>query len=137
VSCPGFFFVTVNALFVRRCLCGEALRNCITAINVYLILGDSAIRHARSPDSCHFQVKQIFPPPLGRIMRLGSVGGNAMNNQADSLTRLREEARLRRQMALQRSPNPSSLVPQIKMIVSDWYTDELGNQTRVIKAREQ
>ena len=38
-------------------------------------------------------------------------------------------------MALQRSPNQSSLVPQIKMIVSDWYTDELGNQTRVIKAR--
>jgi len=60
-----------------------------------------------------------------------------MNNQADSLTRLREEARFRRQMALQRSPNQSSLVPQIKMIVSDWYTDELGNQTRFIKAKEQ
>ena len=56
-----------------------------------------------------------------------------MNNEAECLTKLREEARLKRRIAFQRSPNPSSLVPQIKMIVSDWYTDEFGNQTRFIK----
>jgi hypothetical protein len=27
-----------------------------------------------------------------------------------------------------------AIVPQIKMIVSDWYTDEVGNQTRIIQA---
>jgi hypothetical protein len=26
--------------------------------------------------------------------------------------------------------------PHIKMFVSDWYTDELGNKTRIIKARD-
>ena len=60
-----------------------------------------------------------------------------MHSEADSLTKLREEARVRRQTDRQRSHNPSSLVPQIKMILSDWETDELGNQTRIIKAREQ
>jgi hypothetical protein len=60
-----------------------------------------------------------------------------MNTEADSLMKLREEARVRRQTDRQRSHNPSSLVPQIKMMASDWYSDELGNQTRFIKAREQ
>jgi hypothetical protein len=26
--------------------------------------------------------------------------------------------------------------PQIKMIVSQWYADEVGNQARIIKARD-
>jgi hypothetical protein len=55
-----------------------------------------------------------------------------MNIEADSPTKLREEARLGRQIALQRSPNQSSC-PQIKMFVSYWYTDEFGNQTRSSK----
>jgi hypothetical protein len=59
-----------------------------------------------------------------------------MHSEADSLTKLSEEARVRRLTDRQRSHSPSSLVPQIKMIVSDWYTDELGNQTRLIKARD-
>jgi hypothetical protein len=60
-----------------------------------------------------------------------------MNSEADTLMKLREEARVRRQTDRQRCHNPSSLLPQIKMMVSDWHTDELGNQTRFIKAREQ
>jgi len=28
------------------------------------------------------------------------------------------------------------MIPQIKMIVSNWYTDELGNRARFIKARD-
>jgi len=27
------------------------------------------------------------------------------------------------------------MAPHIKMFVSDWYTDELGNKARIIKAR--
>jgi hypothetical protein len=43
-----------------------------------------------------------------------------MNSEADSLTKLREEARVKRQTDRQRSHNPVVLIPQIKMIVSDW-----------------
>jgi len=28
------------------------------------------------------------------------------------------------------------MTPQIKMIVSNWYTDELGNQARFLKAHD-
>ena len=37
--------------------------------------------------------------------------------------------------ATSRSANQTTM-PQIKMIVSDWYTDEIGNQARIIKARD-
>jgi hypothetical protein len=36
----------------------------------------------------------------------------------------------------QRRPNPQTITPRIKMFVSDWFTDELGNKTRIIKARD-
>jgi hypothetical protein len=29
-----------------------------------------------------------------------------------------------------------AMTPQVKMIVSDWYTYEIGNQARIIKARD-
>jgi hypothetical protein len=35
-----------------------------------------------------------------------------------------------------RRPNTQAMTPHIKMFVSDWYTDELGNKARVIKARD-
>jgi len=28
------------------------------------------------------------------------------------------------------------MTPNIKMLVSDWFTDELGNKARIIKARD-
>jgi len=31
-------------------------------------------------------------------------------------------------------PSTQSTTPQIKMFVSEWYTDELGNRARIIKA---
>jgi hypothetical protein len=31
-------------------------------------------------------------------------------------------------------PANEPMTPQIKMIVSNWYTDELGNQARFVKA---
>jgi hypothetical protein len=36
----------------------------------------------------------------------------------------------------QRRPNTQGTTPHIKMFVSDWYTDELGNQSRIIKAHD-
>jgi hypothetical protein len=36
----------------------------------------------------------------------------------------------------QRRPNAQAMTPQIKMFVSDWFTDELGNKARIIKARD-
>jgi hypothetical protein len=60
-----------------------------------------------------------------------------MDHDTSLLTRLKEEARLRQQQhaAASRSANQTTM-PQIKMIVSDWYTDEIGNQARIIKARD-
>ena len=39
-------------------------------------------------------------------------------------------------LPLQRRPNTQAMTPHIKMFVSDWYIDELGNKTRIIKARD-
>jgi hypothetical protein len=36
----------------------------------------------------------------------------------------------------QRRPNTQTMTPHIKMFVSDWFTDELGNKARIIKARD-
>ena len=36
----------------------------------------------------------------------------------------------------QRRPNAQAMTPHIKMFVSDWFTDELGNKARIIKARD-
>jgi hypothetical protein len=60
--------------------------------------------------------------------------GDAMDHDTSLLTRLKEEARLRQQQhAASRTAN-QAMTPQVKMIVSDWYTDEIGNQARIIKA---
>jgi len=58
-----------------------------------------------------------------------------MDHDTSLLPRLKEEARLRQQQhaAASRIAN-QAMMPQIKMIVSDWYTDEIGNQARIIKA---
>jgi hypothetical protein len=49
------------------------------------------------------------------------------------LRELREEASLREQQrtaALR--PVSQSMAPEIKMVVGQWYTDEFGNQARMI-----
>lgn len=59
-----------------------------------------------------------------------------MDHDTDTsiLTRLKEEARLRhRHVADSRHAN-GTMSLKIKMIISNWYTDELGNQARIIKA---
>jgi hypothetical protein len=61
-----------------------------------------------------------------------------MDHDTSLLTRLKEEARLRQQQhaAASRTAN-QAMMPQIKMIVSDWYTDEIGNQARFIRALDK
>ena len=66
----------------------------------------------------------------------------------DALNKLRQEARRRRQAALLREasrlrqhatmprPHYEAPKPQIKMVVSEWYTDEPGNQARIIKTHD-
>ena len=60
-----------------------------------------------------------------------------MDYDTSALTKLKEEMRLRQQRHLT-GPRPANeaMTPQIKMIVSNWYTDELGNRARFIKARD-
>jgi hypothetical protein len=47
-----------------------------------------------------------------------------------------KEAKRRHQRRRVTTPPPvnEAMVPRIKMIVSNWYTDELGNRARIIKA---
>jgi hypothetical protein len=66
------------------------------------------------------------------------LGGDAMDHDTDTsiLTRLKEEARLRHRNAADSRGANGAMSLKIKMIVSNWYTDELGNQARIIKARD-
>ena len=59
-----------------------------------------------------------------------------MDDESKSLTKLREEARRRRQHTVALGSTYEATMPQIKMIVSNWYTDELGNQARIIRAHD-
>jgi hypothetical protein len=60
-----------------------------------------------------------------------------MNHDTIALTKLKEEIRLRQQRHAS-GPRPANeaMTPQIRMIVSNWYIDELGNQARFITARD-
>jgi hypothetical protein len=60
-----------------------------------------------------------------------------MDHDTSLLARLKEEARLRQQQHATASRTANqAMTPQIKMFVSDWYTDEIGNQARIIKAHD-
>ena len=61
-----------------------------------------------------------------------------MDHDTIALTKLKEEMRLRqRRHAAGPGPANEAMTPQIKMIVSNWYTDELGNQARFVKAQRK
>ena len=60
-----------------------------------------------------------------------------MDYDTSALTKLREEMRLRQQRhAAGPRPATEAMTPQIQMIVSNWYIDEHGNQSRIITARD-
>ena len=61
-----------------------------------------------------------------------------MDHDTIAITKLKEEMRLRqRRYAAAQKPANEAMTPKIKMVVSNWYTDELGNRARVIQAREK
>jgi hypothetical protein len=64
------------------------------------------------------------------------LGGDAMDHDTSALTRLKEEARLRHQNAADARESNRAMSLNIEMTVSNWYTDEFGNQARIIKARD-
>jgi hypothetical protein len=53
-----------------------------------------------------------------------------MDYENESAKKLQDEAPPRQKSSSQ------AINRQIKMFVSTWYTDELGNQARIIKARD-
>jgi hypothetical protein len=58
-----------------------------------------------------------------------------MECDTEPLTKMKREASLRRKQRLRSSPPVSeATIPQIKMIVSRWYTDEFGNRARTISS---
>jgi len=60
-----------------------------------------------------------------------------MDHDTIALTKLKEDMRLRQQRhAAGPRPANEAMTSQIKMIVSNWYTDELGHQARFITARD-
>jgi hypothetical protein len=59
-----------------------------------------------------------------------------MDHDTSILTKLKEEARLRQQRATASRDANQAMSSKIKMIVSQWYTDELGNQARIIRAHD-
>jgi hypothetical protein len=66
------------------------------------------------------------------------LGGDAVDQDAIAVTKLKEEMRLRhRRYAAGPKSVTDAMTPKIKMIVSNWYTDEVGNRARVIQAREK
>ena len=72
----------------------------------------------------HSRIGLIYPSGLG-------AGGYQLDYEAKPLT---EPERVT--LPPQRRPNTQAMTPHIKMFVSEWYIDELGNQSRIIKARD-
>ncbi len=58
------------------------------------------------------------------------------DTETSVLTRLKEEARLRHQNAADSRDTNGAMSLRINMIIGNWYTDELGNQARTVKARD-
>jgi hypothetical protein len=60
-----------------------------------------------------------------------------MDHDTIALAKLKKEVHLRQQRHMS-GPRPATeaMTPRIKMIVSNWYIDEHGNQSRIIKARD-
>jgi hypothetical protein len=58
-----------------------------------------------------------------------------MTRDADTLVELEfERLRLRQRSRAERAGH---MTPAVKMLIGDWYVDELGILTREIKARDQ
>ena len=60
-----------------------------------------------------------------------------MTNDADQVIELEfERMRLKQRRYAERNNSNQAVVPAIKMLIGDWYVDELGIWTREITARD-
>jgi hypothetical protein len=59
-----------------------------------------------------------------------------MEYDTELLSELKKEATLRRKQRLAPRTINDSTTPKIEMVVSRWYADEFGNQTRTLTARD-
>ena len=85
-------------------------------------------RRARGSPHCITSDRRfslIYPPGLG-------AGGYQMDYENQKSFTKPEQVTL----PPQRRPNTQAMTPHIKMFVSDWFTDELGNKARIVKARD-
>jgi hypothetical protein len=80
-----------------------------------------------------FPARYYLYPPLSLIYlpSLGAGGYQMDYENTKSFTKPEQVT-----LPPQRRPNTQAMTPHIKMFVSDWYTDELGNKARIIKARD-
>ena len=63
-------------------------------------------------------------------------GWDNMDHDRELLSELKKEATLRRRQRLAPQTINNSTTPKIEMVVSCWYADEFGNQTRTVMARD-
>jgi hypothetical protein len=59
-----------------------------------------------------------------------------MDSEIETLRQLRETVGRGHQHSQKLHTIYEATMPQIKMIVSNWYTDELGNRARIIQASD-
>jgi hypothetical protein len=63
-------------------------------------------------------------------------GWENMDHDRELLSELKTEATLRRRQRLTPQTINDSTTAKIEMVVSRWYADEFGNQTRTVMARD-
>ena len=72
-----------------------------------------------------------------KVDDLHGEGRRVMTCDADAVTELElQRLRLKRQRYSERMCSSQAATPAIKMIIGEWYVDELGMLTREITARE-
>ena len=90
---------------------------------------------ASSLNPTKFGIRRSLRPKIPSSDGLGEGCHGLRHNRSDEVEGRRDAA----PAAMPRwGPRPANeaMTPQIQMVVSNWYTDELGNQARFIKTRE-
>ena len=89
---------------------------------------------APSLNPTKFSIRPSLRPTIPSSDGLGR-GCHGLRHERSDEVEGRDAARQQRHASGPRPAN-EAMTPQIKMIVSNWYTDELGNQARFVKARD-
>ena len=63
-------------------------------------------------------------------------GDGTMTNDADAAIAEFDHLRLKQRRYAERMSRRQEVLPAVKMLIGDWYVDELGIMTREIRARD-